>query len=412
MKQRVTNRLAGVWKSSGLRNFFGRRERSRMRPRCVLAIAMAGAQLLCGAEWTWQIRGGFPKPPVPADNPMRVAKVELGRYLFYDTRLSVNGKQSCATCHRQELAFTDGRAHAEGTTGLMHPRSSMSLVNVAYAEYLTWANPGLTGLEEQALGPMLGERPVELGLKGQEAEFLRSLQREALYRDLFPKAFPGERELYTLANVTKALAAFERTIISMRSPYDRYRWDGDENALSPAAKRGEILFSSGERGGCFQCHGGWNFSGNLRYEGGPASGGGNAFQNTGVSEYAAPNRGRFEHTGKPEDIGRFRAPTLRNVALTAPYMHDGSVPTLEAVLEHYAAGGRVNQTFAPSRSRASRPASPNRRRWRERRGWDWARISVNSTTQNAPRPASASRRSRVGSAQARNAVSRVSMGLP
>ena len=100
---------------------------------------------------------------------MSEAKVELGRYLFYDTRLSFNGKESCATCHKQTLAFTDGRAHAEGTTGQLHPRSSMSLVNVAYATSLTWANPALTSLEEQALGPMLNDDPIELGLKGHEA---------------------------------------------------------------------------------------------------------------------------------------------------------------------------------------------------------------------------------------------------
>src|SRR3977135_2466727 len=106
---------------------------------------------------------------------MSPAKVELGRYLFYDKRISVNGKESCGSCHRQELAFTDGRARAEGTTGQVHPRSSMSLVNVAYVPSLTWANPTLGSLEEQALTPMLGEEPIELGLKGHEGEFLNIL---------------------------------------------------------------------------------------------------------------------------------------------------------------------------------------------------------------------------------------------
>ena len=277
---------------------------------------------------------------------MSAAKVELGRYLFYDKRMSVNGKESCGTCHRQELAFTDGRAHAEGTTGQLHPRSSMSLVNVAYIPLLTWANPALDSLEEQALVPMLGEAPVELGLKGHEAQFLGGFKSDPVYPALFAKAFPGDTDPYTLGNVTKAIAAFERTIISMRSPYDRYRWGGDASAIPEVAKRGELLFFSSERGGCFQCHGGWNFGGRIRFENGEAADreddGSHGFFNTRVSAYAAPNRGLAEKTGKAEDIGKFRPPSLRNIALTAPYMHDGSLATLEDVIEHYAAAGRMD----------------------------------------------------------------------
>jgi cytochrome c peroxidase len=135
---------------------------------------------------------------------MSTAKVELGRYLFYDRRMSLNGKESCGSCHRQELAFTDGRAHAEGATGQAHPRSSMSLVNVAYAPSLTWANPALDSLEDQALTPMLGEEPIELGLRGHESEFLDALRRDPLYQRLFSEAFPGTADVYTLVNVTKA----------------------------------------------------------------------------------------------------------------------------------------------------------------------------------------------------------------
>jgi len=215
--------------------------------------------------------------------------------LFYDKRMSVNGKESCGSCHRQELAFTDGLARAEGTTGQFHPRSSMSLVNIAYARFLTWANPTLRSLEEQALIPMFGEEPVELGLKGHEQEFLAIVRSAPVYRRLFPPAFPGVRDVYAIANVTKAIAAFERTIISMHSPYDRYRWGGDSSALSDAAKRGEILFSSSERGGCFQCHGGWNFSGGIRFEGSDASSGENdsrrGFFNTRESQLTLPRIG-------------------------------------------------------------------------------------------------------------------------
>jgi len=321
-----------------------------------ITLGFAISAFLWADGFDWKLSPGFPRPAVPANNPMSAAKVELGRYLFYDKRMSVNGKTSCGACHRQELAFTDGRARAEGTTGELHPRSSMSLVNVAYAPYLTWANQELTSLEEQALIPMLGDAPVELGLglEDHEPEFLAVVRQDPVYRRLFPQAFPNETDLYTLHNVTKAIAAFERTIISMRSPYDRYRWGGDSSAISDAAKRGELIFSSSERGGCFQCHGGWNFSGGVRFEGSGAAGEENAhgFFNTGVSAYAAPNRGLYEQTQRREDIGKFKAPSLRNIAVTAPYMHDGSLLTLEDVFDHYARGGRFDH---PNKTHILRP---------------------------------------------------------
>lgn len=316
-----------------------------------LSLLLAAAVAIPAADWSWPLPQGFPRPVVPADNPMTAVKVELGRHLFYDKRMSVNGKESCASCHRQELAFTDGRAHAQGTTGELHPRSSMSLVNVAYAPMLTWAHPTLDSLEEQALVPMLGDVPIELGLKGHETEFLAVVRKDPVYQRLFPQAFPGET-IATLQHVTKALAAFERSIISTNSPYDRYRWQGDTSAISESAKRGEILFASGERGGCFQCHGGWNFS-SIRFDGGhPENMDVGLFINTGVTKYESPNRGLAERTGKPEDVGKFRAPTLRNIAVTAPYMHDGGIATLEEVIDHYAKGGRMEH---PNKSIALRP---------------------------------------------------------
>jgi cytochrome c peroxidase len=173
---------------------------------------------LVGADFDWNLPKGFPRPAVPADNPMSAAKVDLGRHLFYDKRLSVNGTESCATCHRQRLAFTDGLAHARGATGKFHPRSSMSLANVGYAPSLTWADPALTRLEDQALIPMLGDTPVELGLKNRGSEILALLHSDSVYRDLFPRAFPGESDPYNLSNTTKALAAFERlSAIALRS---------------------------------------------------------------------------------------------------------------------------------------------------------------------------------------------------
>ncbi len=315
---------------------------------CALGAALApGLPAFAGAvdDYHWDLPRGFPKPRVPAGNPTSQAKVELGRRLFYDNRLSLNGTQSCATCHKQELAFTDGRATSIGATGQTHPRSAMSLVNVAYSAVLTWSNPNLHTLEKQALVPMFSEKPVELGLLGKEQAVLSSLRSDPVYHALFPKSFPESKDSFTIANVAKALAAFERSIISARSPYDRYYYTSDQNAIPDSAKRGAILFFSDLVGGCFRCHGGFNFSDATEYEGS-----GNRpveFHNTGLYNlrgpisYPSPNVGIAEHTGKPADVGKFKAPSLRNVALTAPYMHDGSIATLEGVLDHYAAGGRT-----------------------------------------------------------------------
>jgi cytochrome c peroxidase len=310
-----------------------------------LAVVAASSLMAQSASFQWNVPKPFPRPAVPADNPMSAAEVELGRYLFYDKRLSLNGKEACASCHRQDLAFTDGRARAEGTTGELHPRSSMSLANIGYSPLLTWANPSLSSLEEQAETPMFGTEPVELGLKGQDARLLSDIRNDAIYQKLFPEAFRGEEPLYTIRNVTKAIAAFERTLISVNSPYDRYRYGNEPTALSDSAKRGEVLFFSGQRTACFQCHGSWNFNASVAYEGGlrpdvPFHNNG-LYNLAGEFSYPKPNTGLYQYTHKREDIGKFRAPTLRNIAVTAPYMHDGSIATLDEVVDHYAAGGRT-----------------------------------------------------------------------
>ncbi len=306
-------------------------------------LAMA-AEPDSARDYQWNLPKGFPKPYVPADNPMTAAKVELGRYLFYDARMSVNGKESCATCHKQELAFTDGRAVGQGSTGELHSRSAMSLVNVAYSGALTWSNPELKSLEKQALTPMFGQHPVELGLREGD-RFLPMLRADAKYRRLFERAFPTDSDRFTVLNVTKALASFERSIISARSPYDRYHYGGDDSAVSDSAKRGEILFFN-QHLACFRCHGGFAFTDatvSERSAGRPIE-----FHNTGLYNlagllsYPEPNVGIFEYTKQPGDVGKFKAPTLRNIALTAPYMHDGSIPNLEGVLDHYAAAGRAH----------------------------------------------------------------------
>lgn len=295
------------------------------------------------ATWHWDLPEGFPVPRVPDDNPMSAVKVEIGRRLFYDRRLSGNQTFSCASCHLQSHAFADALPTAVGSTGEHHARNSMSLVNVAYSPALTWANPNLPSLEQQALVPMFGETPVELGLSGMEDVLIDRLMADTTYRTLFPQAFPSLVGRPTLALITRAIAAFERTLISADSPYDRFR-RGDSTALSPSARRGEALFFS-EQLECFHCHGGFNLTNTVDYVGkGFVE---VEFHNTGLyniggkGAYPADNTGVFEHTARREDMGRFKAPTLRNIALTAPYMHDGSIATLDGVLDHYAAGGRT-----------------------------------------------------------------------
>jgi len=303
-----------------------------------LFVACGGAAFgtaAADAPFNWRLPHGFPRPRVPADNPMSTEKVALGRHLFYDTRLSRNGRQACATCHEQVRAFTDGRAHALGSTGEEHPRSAMSLVNVAYASVLTWANPMMTSLEEQALVPMFGEHPVELGLEKPGTALLARLRTVPEYQRSFPAAFSGATDPFTIRNVTRAIAAFERTIISGRSPYDRYHFERQDDAISAEAKRGEQLFFSAPLS-CFRCHNGFTFSGAADFEG-RREGGPPEFHNDGFANLAS---GLLDVTKRPEDFGKFKAPTLRNVAVTAPYMHDGSVATLAAVLDGYAAGGR------------------------------------------------------------------------
>ncbi|MDR3700632.1 MAG: di-heme enzyme [Candidatus Sulfopaludibacter sp.] len=320
--------------------------------------------LAASAPYHWDLPPGFPVPRVPADNPMSLAKVQLGRYLFYDKRISVNQTISCATCHRQELAFTDGKPKPAGATGQALPRNSMSLVNVAYSAALTWSRPHLRSLEQQALVPLLAEEPAELGMSGRVREFLRALRMAGTYQTLFPQAFPREPDPFTLVNVCKAIACFERSIISARSPYDRYHYGGDQNAISDAAKRGEVLFFTDTLAGCYRCHGGFNFSDAADSAGRapvPVPFHNNGLYNLpGLFSYPPPNLGIYEFTHRPDDVGKFKAPTLRNIALTGPYMHDGSILTLEAVIEHYASGGRKN----PNQDKRVRllPLTPQNRR--------------------------------------------------
>jgi cytochrome c peroxidase len=202
------------------------------------------------------------------------------------------------------------------------------------------------GPEEQMQIPMFGLAPVEMGISGHEEEVLARLRAEPRYGPLFESAFPDHREPIGFDNVIRAIASFERTLISGSSAYDRYVYWDEAESLSASARRGMQLFFSA-RLGCSQCHAGFNFSGPVNSGTQKAE---PVFHNTALysldsaGAYPDDNQGLYEHTGVPADMGRFRAPSLRNIALTAPYMHDGSLPTLEAVIGHYAAGGRASQS--------------------------------------------------------------------
>lgn len=339
----------------------GRRLRSARVGLAVMAAGLTLAGAGCGGDemlgpdqvpttpvgsFEWQLPEGFPAPRVPEGEEMSAEKVDLGLHLFYDVRLSGNQTQSCASCHQQELAFTDGLPVAEGSTGQLHPRNSMSLTNAGYQPALNWANPNEVSLAHQALTPLFGEDPVELGLAGMEDQLVARLEADSTYQRLFAAAWPDRGTPVSVETITRALAAFQRTLISGDSPVDRYR-RGDRSALSESARRGQALFFS-ERLECFHCHGGLGFTGTFDFEGKSAPE--VEYHNNGLYNidgnggYPPQNPGLHEFTGRAEDMGRFKAPTLRNIALTAPYMHDGSIATLDEVLDHYSAGGRTIAT--------------------------------------------------------------------
>ncbi|MEW6989978.1 MbnH family di-heme enzyme [Colwelliaceae bacterium 6441] len=314
-----------------------------------LILAIAFLSLIACSEkkaeivdYQWPIKAGFPKPQLPADNPMSNDKVILGRAIFFDKNLSNNQQQSCASCHQQKFGFGENIAKAVGSTGQQHRRNSPVLVNIAYNKTLTWAHDGLTTLERQILLPMFGESPIELGITGHEEEVLARF-KQGEYIELFEKAFPDQNISFDL--IVKALSSYVRSLISLNSPFDKYAYDGDDNAISESALRGMNLFFS-EKLECHHCHGGFNFTQSTSHEKQLIDR--RPFHNTGLYHvnnevgkgYPSSDVGLQELSTLPRDNGRFRAPTLRNIEVSAPYMHDGSIETLEEVLDFYAAGGR------------------------------------------------------------------------
>ena len=272
---------------------------------------------------------GVPSVPIPADNPLTAETIALGRRLYYDAGLSVDGTVSCATCHSPTMGFTDNKPVSDGVQKKTGTRSAPTVINSAYSTLQFWDGRA-PSLEKQAEGPMAN--PVEMAhtLPG----VVEHLQKDAGYRAQFKQAWGTDQ--ITIDMVTKSIASFERTVISGNSPFDRFYYGGDKKALSASAQRGLKVFQNPKRGNCAVCH-----TIDKKY----ALFTDNKFHNIGIG---ADTRGEFVDTGRysqtkvDADMGGFKTPTLRNVTETAPYMHDGSMPDLKAVIDHYIGGGNSN----------------------------------------------------------------------
>lgn len=272
---------------------------------------------------------GLPPVPIPADNPPTSQTIALGKKLFYDPRLSKDNTLACATCHSPAHDFSDTNRLSKGVGGTIGVRNAPTLINAAYMPSQFW-DGRVASLELQAARPIAD--PVEMNQKHEVS--VAKLAKDADYRRLFTDAF-GSSDV-TMSRVEKSVASFERTILSGNSPFDRFQYGGDPKALTPEQARGLALFLDPNKGNCAACHTiGPQFA--LFADG--------KFHNIGVGvddEGHPKDAGRFHETTVQSDTGAFKTPTLRNVARTAPYMHDGSLQTLEQVVDFYAGGGNSN----------------------------------------------------------------------
>lgn len=270
---------------------------------------------------------GLPPVYYPDDNLYSKERADLGRLLYFDTRLSSDGTVSCATCHAPEHAFTDGAPVSTGIKGQKGGRSAPTVINRGYSTAQFWDGRART-LEEQAIGPIANsiEMTNEKDPKKAHQTCIERLRRIPDYVARFKRAYGSEE--FTIEDVGKAIATFERTVFSGNSPYDKFK-NGDEDAMSAAAKRGMAIFFS-KKTACDSCHIGFNFTDS-------------SYVNIGIGmEAKEPDLGRFNVSGREEDKGAFKTPTLREIEHTGPYMHDGSIRTLEEVVEHYNKGGIKN----------------------------------------------------------------------
>ncbi|MEE9423816.1 MAG: cytochrome c peroxidase [Methylococcales bacterium] len=307
---------------------------------------------------------GLPELPIPTDNPQSPAKKALGKRLFFDTRLSADDTISCASCHKAELALTDGRTTAVGIKGQTGARNTPTAMNAVY--YTSFFVDGRAdSLETQALGPLTN--PIEHGLKNYQS-ILKLLQTDVKYSWLVKQAFDIDPKQATKQHIGQAVASYERTLISADSPFDRFLYGEHEQALSTNAQRGLRIFQ--RKGNCANCHEitlhHALFTDNRFYNLGvgfnkikpqfmdfiKAYKKSKAGENINPLEVYSSNQqsefGRYAVTEAITDIGRFKTPTLRNIALTAPYMHDGSQKTLEEVVEYYDKGGEKNPFLDPA----------------------------------------------------------------
>ena len=293
----------------------------------LIAILVLGTTVRADEPYILQLPLGLQEEALylPEGNPLTSAKIALGRQLFFDTRLSLDNTISCATCHNPELGFADGLPVSTGIEGQQGQRSAPTIINRAFSKEQFWDGRG-ADLEDQAKGPIAN--PGEMGFTYEGAvERLKAIEG---YRTQFRAAFDGEG--ITIDHIAQAIAAFERTLLSGNSAFDRYA-AGDTTAISASAQRGHALFRG--KADCFRCHVGFNFTDE-------------SYRNIGVGlDRSEPDLGRFAVSGKDKDRGAFKTPTLRDIALTAPYFHDGSAQTLLDVVEWYDKGGFANPQLAP-----------------------------------------------------------------
>jgi len=277
------------------------------------------------------------------DNPFTAAKADLGHYFFYDRRMSVNQTKSCASCHAQAFSFTDGYRRSIGALGDNVQHNAPALINLVFNKYLTAADSTLHFPEQQINNPMFHNKPVELGWKDNESMIMERLKKDSLYSRQLPLIFGDVATAFTVKNIQDCISCFIKTILSFNSPYDRYVFNKDTTALSAAQKRGMLLFFS-DKLNCQRCHGGINFSVPALFNDDSSVA---YYQNTGLyntddkGAYPAADAGLIEFTGQRADMGKFLVPTLRNLAFTAPYLHDGTASSLTDIIDIYAGGGRI-----------------------------------------------------------------------
>ena len=321
---------------------------------CQAPLQPTGAAVPIGTPVQIEAPLGLPPVPIPIDNPPTAESIALGRKLYYDKILSVDNTIACASCHSPDLGFSDGKPVSEGVDGQKGDRNAPTVFNAAYYTTQFWDGRS-PSLEDQAEGPV--QNPIEMAHTVEGAQqsletIEQRLMADPQYPAQFERAFgPGP---ITYAKAAKAIASFERNVISGNSPFDRYFHGGDEAALSEAAQRGLDIFRDPSRGNCTACHPIGLFSDN-------------DFHNIGVGvddEGELTDLGRYKVTGKDRDKGAFKTPSLRNIALTGPYMHDGSLMTLDEVVDFYVGGGNSNPHLDPQLKELTPISSTGRVNWK------------------------------------------------